>query len=168
MSNTELKPFEHAIVRRKVRQMIGREGFTSQDYQPLEQELIARLLHGLQSFDPTRARHTAFVAAIVQRSAAHILRYHRAQKRDHRRLIELQRLGSRRLQRWPSEATELVLDVEEVIAGPPQQLRWLAVQLKHKSLSQIARDSGIPRSTLGHRVRELRERFEAANVRIPA
>jgi hypothetical protein len=168
MNNAELSPFEQAIIRRKVRQMIGCRGFKSQDYQSLEQELIARLLHALQSFDPTRAHRNAFVTTVVDRSAARIMRYHQAQKRDHRRLIEFQRLESRRLQRWPSEATELVLDVEEVIARLPQQLRWLAEQLKHKSLTQVARESGIPRTTLGDRVRELRERFEAANVRIPA
>ena len=53
-----------------------------------------------------------------------------------------------------------------VLDSLPAELRDLAEQLKRKSLSQIAREMDVPRYRLRCRLQELREKFEAENLRL--
>ncbi len=179
--------FEYGIVKRKVRQIIGRAGYTRQDKEDLEQELLTRLLQGLKSFDPDVAHRKSFVTAIVERAVATILRDAEAQKRDHRRISSLQRLvdltdegptelaetiGDReyngrrcRDPRSDEDLAQLVTDLAEVIDSVPDELCDLAKRMKTQSISAIAREIGVPRTTLNDAVRRLRQRFEQAGLR---
>lgn len=183
----QLGRFEFGIVKRKVRQIIGRAGFHQQDRQDLEQELLTRLLHSLKSFDPNQAHRKAFVTAVVERDVANILRDKQAEKRDHRRIGSLQvtieitdngptelaeTIGDRELNarrcrdpRSPDNLAQLACDLADVVAALPQELRDLAERLKTQSISAIAREVGIPRTTLNDAVRRLRKRFEQAGLR---
>lgn len=182
-----LSQFEYGIVQRKIRQMIGRHGFTRQDWDDLEQELLTRLWQGLRSFDPSVAHRNAFVTAIVERSVATILRDASAEKRDRRRITSLQERtsateeGSAELSesisrreynnrrcRDPRDDEDLALltsDVSTAIASLPEDLRDLAERLKTQSISAIARDLGIPRTTLNDAVRRLRRCFDDMALR---
>jgi len=183
----ELTRFDRGIIRRKVSQIIGRNGFTYQDRESLEQELIRRLLHSFASFDKTRAHRNVFVTTVVERDVAKILRDCRAEKRDRRRVsslnvlipqgqegrvevgatIGMEEYDARRCQetRTNQEFAELKQDLADLLNQLPDDLRHLAEQLKQKSLSQIAREMGVPRTTLRERLNELRKRFEAADMR---
>lgn len=182
-----LSQFEYGIVQRKIRQMIGRHGFTRQDWDDLEQELLTRLWQGLRSFDPSVAHRNAFVTAIVERSVATILRDASAEKRDRRRITSLQERTSA-TEEGPAELSEfisrreynnrrcrdprcdedlalLTSDVSTAIASLPEDLRDLAERLKTQSISAIARDLGIPRTTLNDAVRRLRRCFDDMALR---
>ena len=182
----ELGRFEYGIIHRKVRQLIGRNGFTRQDRKPLEQELIAMLLHSLPAFDPAKSHRNVFVTTVVERSVAKILRHKRAEKRDDRCVGSLNVMvnvgGEPRMlastigqeeydarrgreSRSDREISELKCDIADVIRRLPKDLRFLAEQLKEKSLAQIAREIDVPRSTLRVRLAELRNHFEAADMR---
>jgi RNA polymerase sigma-70 factor (ECF subfamily) len=178
--------FEFGIIKRKVRRMIGRAGFTPQDRGDLEQELLARLLQRLESFDPAQAHRKAFVTMVVEQSVANILRDKQAAKRDHRRVTSLnvtvaafedgsielaEAVGERehnarrcRQPRSAEELAQLISDVTEVMASLPDDLRELAEGLISQPLAAIAREWGVPRTTLGDRVRRLRRRFEDAGL----
>ena len=178
--------FEFGIIHRKVRQLIGGSGFTRQDRKPLEQELIAMLLHSLPAFDPTKSHRNVFVTTVVERSVAKILRPKRAEKRDDRCVGSLNVMvnagGEMRMlastignkeydarrgvvSRSDEATSELASDIADVICRLPEDLRFLAEQLKEKSLAQIAREIGVPRTTLRERLAELRSRFESADMR---
>ena len=183
----KLGRFEYGIVKRKVKQIIGRAGYTRQDKEDLEQELLTRLLQGLKSFDPDVAHRKSFVTAIVERSVASIIRDAEAQKRDHRRIGSLQMLveltgegptelaetiGEReynerrcRDPRSDEDLAQLVTDLADVVDSLPDELRDLAERMKTQSISAIAREIGVPRTTLNDTVRRLRQRFEAAGLR---
>lgn len=157
------------------------------DREDIEQELHLKLLKYLASYDPQKGRRQAFATAIVKRQAANLLRAKRAMKRDHRGVrslsmelaneeegpVELadtisQRHSGARLGRATREEHELAalaMDIRDVIASLPHELADLAARLKTDSLSQIARDLGIPRTTLADRVRKLRRCFEQAGLR---
>jgi RNA polymerase sigma-70 factor, ECF subfamily len=183
----KLGRFEYGIVKRKVRQIIGRAGFKKQDREDLEHELLTRLLQSLKSFNPDVAHRKAFVTAVVERDVANILRDKQAEKRDHRRIGSLH-VSIEVTEDGPVELTDIIgnrehnsrrccdpLDGEELaqlvfdLAGAmqllPEDLRHLAEQLKTKSKAQIARELGMPRTTLHERVRTLRQRFEQAGLR---
>jgi RNA polymerase sigma factor (sigma-70 family) len=179
--------FEYGIVRKKVRQIIGRAGFKSQDREDLEQELLTRLLHSLKSFDPAKAHRKCFVTAVVERDVANIMRDKKAKKRDHRRIsslhvmIEVADEGSTELsatigdgefnarlcrhRRSAEELSQLASDLADVVATLPDDLRALAERLKTQSIAEIARSMGIPRTTLNHSVRQILARFAGTGLR---
>lgn len=183
---TELERFEFGIVRRKVRQLIGRAGFKWQDKEDLQQEIMARLLHSMKSFNPARGHRKAFIVAAVERSVASMLRDHQAPKRHHPGVVSLQQprelegsptvlaqtISDRELQarvcRHPRSVEALArlgFDLTEVFNTLPDDLRELAERLKTQSISAIARAMDIPRTTLVESVRQLRQRFDGAGLR---
>ena len=180
--NEKINRFAHGIIRRKIKQIIGRAGFTKQDRQDLEQELILRLLKSLSSFDPGQSHLNAFTTTVIERFVANILRDKQAEKRDHRRIGSLnvpidmgndgvgeladlisQREYDARRDRHPRDAealAQLVHDVTEVMACLPDDLRELAERLKSQKIFEISREKGIPRTTLRGSVNRLRRHFE--------
>ncbi len=186
-SNEKIDRFTRGIVRRKVRQLIGRAGFTKQDREVLEHDFYARVLQGMRSFDSSIAHRNKFVTAIVERYVANILRDKRAEKRDYRRVntlhvmvdigedeeVDLAQMISQRdlnaqRHRYPrseEELARLAQDLTEVMSKLPDELRDLAERLKMQTRSEIARDMGIPRTSLGELIRRLRRRFEDAGLK---
>lgn len=148
--------FTRGIIRRKVRQLIGRAGFRRQDSEDIEHDFILRVLQSLPSFDPSKAHRNAFITAVVERYAANILRNKQAAKRDHRRISSLhvminvgedettelaQTISQRELNarrgccpRSDEELAQLVQDMAEVMAKLPDELRDLAERLKTQTL----------------------------------
>ncbi|MFO0916601.1 MAG: sigma-70 family RNA polymerase sigma factor [Pirellulales bacterium] len=177
-----IDPFTRSMVRRKVSQLIGLAGFLPQDRHDLERDLFIRVLESLERFDPTKGHRNKFITAVVDRHAANLIRNQRAQKRDHRRVASLnvtvmtaeegtvelaQTISQRELdarigveRRSELELLELRLDVAEVISRLSAELADLADRLQTQTVAEIARDTGIPRSTVNHWVARLRERFE--------
>lgn len=183
----KLGNFEHGIIKRKVRQMIGRASFRHQDREDLEQELLLRLLQALESFDPVMGHRKCFVTAVVERSVCNILRDARAKKRDGRGVCSLQSLldganeeinflgqtisqreydaRRKRQPRCDMDLAQLVIDVQSVLDELSDEARELANRLKKDSKSQIARETGVPRTTLCDAARRIRKQFEDASLR---
>ncbi len=179
--------FSRGIIRRKIKQLIGRAGFTKQDREDLEQELILRLLQRWPRFNPNLAHRNVFTTTVIERFVATILRDKQAEKRDHRRVTSLNvtvnigedetaeladTISKRELdaQRGRSphsdeELAQLRQDLAEIIAKLPEKLKALAERLKTETVSEIARNLGIPRTTLHESVRRLRQRFENTGLK---
>jgi RNA polymerase sigma factor (sigma-70 family) len=179
--------FTRGIIRRKIKQLIGRAGFANHDWEDLEQDMFLRVLQALKSFDPSQAHRNKFITAVVERYFANVLRDKQAGKRDHRRITSInvminitderptelaQTIGQRELDarrgrhpRSDEEQAQLARDVAESIGKLPVELRKLAERLKSESVSDIARDMGIPRTTLNEIVRRLRRRFENGGLK---
>lgn len=178
--------FIRGIIRRKVKQLIGRAGFTQQDREPLEQELFARVLQSLPRFNPEVAHRNKFITAVVERYVANILRNKKAEKRDHRRITSLnvmieiidegptelaQTIGDRELdarqgreRRSEQELHELALDLAAVMATLPEAWRTLLELRKSRTMPEIAEEMGVPRTTLNDWMRRIRQRFEKSDM----
>lgn len=179
--------FSTSVVRRAARRMIGRAGFQSHDRDDIEQELWLKLLRHAESFDPKRAHWHVFVTTVVNRCAANLLRDQRALKRDRDRLDSLHgkvkapgeapvELGdcldtterNRHRGQAPRDQLEqesLAVDVTSLLEKLNDDDRDLAERLRETSISQAARELGVPRTTLNDAVRRLRQRFEDAALR---
>ncbi len=177
----ELSNYAMALIRRKAKQLARKRGFTINDAEDIEQWLAVKLLKHLAAFDPEQGHPNVFVKTVVERYAANLLRNSRAEKRDRHRVcslsmivdyddngpIELEEtIGQRELDsrlgresRDPHEASDLAMDVADVLAGLPPELRDLCERLKHASVSDVARDLGVPRTTLYESIRKLRKHF---------
>lgn len=179
--------FTRGIIRRKVKQLIGRAGFTRQDREDLEQELLARVLQSLPRFNPAQAHRNKFITTVVERYVANILRNKQAAKRDHRRVTSLnvmieithegptelaQTVGEReldaRLGRWrrsEPELAQLAIDVAEVIVTLPESWQTLLELRKTQTMQQIASEMGVPRTTLNDWMRRIRQGCENAGLK---
>ena len=185
--NQKLDRFTHGIVRRKVKQLIGRAGFTQQDREDLEQELLLRVLQSLPSFDPKQAHRNKFVTAVVERHVATILRNKRAEKRNDHLVasinvtVEVEGMGAVELAQTVSEdelaarlgrkrrsaedLANLALDIATVIAAMPKDWQELAERRKTQSMQEIADDLGVPRTTLNETMQLITARFKRAGLR---
>jgi RNA polymerase sigma-70 factor (ECF subfamily) len=184
----ELSDYAIRHIRHRARQLARTEGIAAQDIEDIRQDLIVDLLERLPKFDPAKATCNTFVARIIDRKVAKLIRDRNCEKRDPRReecsLNECiddgeggsvervqtiaddeadRRLG--RQARSDQETAELALDVEAVLKRLPDNLRRLCELLKTGSIADAARAMGVPRTTLHDHVKKLREVFEAAGMR---
>jgi RNA polymerase sigma-70 factor (ECF subfamily) len=167
--------FAARVIQFKAKQMIGKVGFTESDREDIEQDLALDVLHRMRKFDPTRAQRHTFVVRVVEHRIATIIEHRQAGIRDYRRccggfdeaLIDedeyLLRMG--RISRPRAELRDLTLDVTDVVSQLPPKLRDLCERLKKKTVSEVAREMGIPRSTLYESIRRLRRRMTDAGLR---
>ena len=58
------------------------------------------------------------------------------------------------------ELSALAIDVAAVIEGLPHELRNLCRRLKAETVTEISRDTGVPRGTIYESIKKLREIFE--------
>ncbi|MFL5240597.1 MAG: sigma-70 family RNA polymerase sigma factor [Gemmataceae bacterium] len=170
--NIVLDRFAQDIIRRKARLLVGRAGLTKQDREDLEQELALRLLQSLEQFDQEQGHLNVFITTVIERAISMILRARRAKKRDAGVVRSLDRTMDGTSaeptcrQSDAQELLDLANDLAETIAIMPENLRDLAERLKTQSVSQTARDLGIPRSTLQGEIRRLRQIFENTGLQI--
>lgn len=181
-----LGDFEFRVIRQQALKLVGHAGFTKQDLEDLEQELTIRLLKALESFNPAIAHQRSYVTAVVDRSRKKIGRDARAAKRAAKQTVSIEdqlkdksdgaspvaesiaesdafrhrSLSARDRQSMLSLAT----DIAALLRSLPEQQRELAKNLKTASISAVARQSSIPRTTLNDSVRRLEERFRQSHM----
>jgi RNA polymerase sigma factor (sigma-70 family) len=177
-----IDPFTQGFVRKSARQLAGKFGFTEQDRDDIEQRLYLKLTRHFHEADPDDPIWKAFVAKTVRRHLANMIRDNQARKRDHRRARSLHTnigtedgpveramtvastdVPSRRAsqRRNENDLANLRMDIADAIADLDSHAhRDLCERLKHDSLSQVARDLGIPRTTVDAWRRKVRCRFE--------
>jgi len=192
MENTKqhiLDGYARDVIRHKARQLIGKYGFTRDDYDDLQQEMMLDLLRRLGKYDPSKAGLSTFVARIVDRKVSTLIRHQRQEKRDYRRpvcsldaQVEDQDGQARGLDevlgqdafddevarhdRPQAERLDLRLDLSLVLDELPDDLRQLALRLQTRTVAEIARELGVPRSTLYEKgIARLRKIFEDKGLR---
>lgn len=171
------------LIRCKAQNLIGKAGYLPCDLKDIEQELFMHLITRLPKFDPAKATIETFADRLVERKIADLMRHNRAKIRDYTRrsfslneeleneegITEIAETISQdevdlRMGRYNctmEERMQLQMDIKLVMAGLPPKLLKIAEMLQSQTLSEIARELGIPRSTLceNHLV-QLRKIFE--------
>lgn len=143
------QPFDKrtaALIRLKVRKLVGRYGFKRDDEPDLRQELAMHVVKGLKGHDPTRSSERTFAARIIESKVASIVRRASAAKRDRRRLgagVELEELQAR--DGAAIENRELQDAVQAALSGLPPQTRSVANLLMESGQLEVARRLGITR-----------------------
>lgn len=180
-------PATDSIIRHKARSLEARYGPAYIDRQDLEQDLRLALIRAQPKLDPTRGAPGAFARSVIERQAASLARHHAARKRNGRGVLSLnvdvpvqddgrvelaatisereqqQRLGIRRL--GGIEESDLAHDIAVLLARIPREDRELIRALKWRTVADIARSTGVPRTTIQSRVQKYRQLFEDADLR---
>lgn len=167
------------LIRHKARQLVGKAGFTEDDREDLEQELMIDLIQRMRHYNPSIAKKTTFMARIVERHIATILEARFAQCRDIRCSVfslnstfsnsdgEPEELsgflsGEGSFKNHAHESRERIendirFEIERSLASLPNELRDLCNRLRTHNMAEIARELKIPRSTLYERLNVLRQ-----------
>ena len=187
-SDDGIDPYAAGLIKYKARKLVGKAGFTASDREDIEQELILDLLRRLPKYNPKRAQRNTFIARVVEHRLASLIEAQKAGIRDYRRCrcslnecfedadgrsVErvdtfdqedyLLRTGGQ--SRPSEELSALAIDVAAVIEGLPHELRNLCRRLKAETVTEISRDTGVPRGTIYESIKKLREIFKDAGLR---
>jgi RNA polymerase sigma-70 factor (ECF subfamily) len=174
-------------IRAKVREILRRRECRSVEVDDVVQEVNVRLLARASSFDAEKVPWEIAVTTVAEQAIANLLRDRRAGKRDRRgvcslsaltrtedeELVELaETIGDREYNarrgvqpRSDLELAQLASDVADVMATLDDKERKLAEDLSARSKADIAREMGIPRTTLSSRVRPALRQFEDADLK---
>lgn len=159
-----------AIVRSKARRLRSAQ-WTVEDHDDHVQDCIVELLRKLPFYRADRAPLATFANRILANLVANQLRDRQALKRNPGILHRLDSQGpaaedtTRSATLSDLERTELRLDLEAVFQQLPPDLRLLAERLMRQTVSEISRQTKVPRSTVQSRVRRLRSWFEQHDLR---
>ena len=179
--------FTKALINRKVNMLIDRLGFRYHERDDLKQELLARVIKSLESFDASVGPLNPFITAVVDRQVSNILRDRNADKRSSGAMVSLnvniksedasptellQTISNREVDRRlgrertlsEEQLNDLKSDMGNVIARLPKRLQEFLELKKTLSLNEIVNELGVPRSTLGDWMDEIRDHFEEAGL----
>ena len=187
-SDDGIDPYAAGLIKYKARKLVGKAGFTASDREDIEQELMLDLLRRLPKYNPKRAQLNTFIARVVEHRLASLIEAQKAGIRDYRRCrcslnecfedadgrsVErvdtfdqedyLLRTGGQ--SRPSEELSALAIDVAAVLETLPPELRELCRRLKAETVTEISRDTGVPRGTIYESIKKLREIFKDAGLR---
>ncbi len=162
----------------KAKQLTRRLGFSSSDRPDIEQELWLDLLDRLPRYEPGKAAINTFVACVVERKIASILRHHFAQMRTPHReegsldepVLDGDGCTVLRYEVTPEVASDtgryrdLERDTAAVVAGLPDDLRVIVLGLATGKPNSVGAELGISRRTMIKKLAELREIFHNAGL----
>ncbi|MDP6447179.1 MAG: hypothetical protein QF805_25515 [Pirellulaceae bacterium] len=187
-SDQVIDSFTKGYVRKRARELAGKYGFKRHDRDEIEQRLYLKLAKRLHTANPNSPKWKAYVATTVSHCIASMIRDNEAEKRDHRRVcsihvvigedddgpIELaDTIGEQEgkshcgcSSRSQQELSDLAMDIAACVAGVrDERHREFCERLKRDSISQVARDMDIPRTTLNAWLRKLMHRFEEQGLK---
>jgi RNA polymerase sigma-70 factor (ECF subfamily) len=176
------------LIRHKARQLARRPEFSQTDQEDLEQEMILDLLRRLPQYDPQRSPRNAFITRVVNHMIARLIEFHRAGSRDsgtptgslNHEVVHadgsvgdlVQTVDEAACHRrtgitsFPErERLDMKLDVETALRDLPEDLRRLCKLLQSKTVTEISRETGIPRPTLYDAMERVKERFQKAGLK---
>jgi len=177
------------MVNIKATQLVGKAGFTLNDIEDIKQEMILDLLERLAKYDPSKSNFKLFVTCVIDRKGRNLIRHRQMEKRDHRRevcslndeinigidsdpvprysLIDQDDpdIRSGKYRRPAEERNHLRIDIASVLEDLSPELRRAVELLQCMSVTQAAREMGIPRSTFREKhLAQLREFFKAKGL----
>lgn len=159
------------MVNIKAAELVGKAGFTADDFEDIRQTMLVDLLERLKKYDPQKSNFKLFVTCVVDRKGQNLIRYRESEMRDYQRedysLNEevttsdsaepIQRLDivdqddqdirTGKYRRANKDRIQLQLDVKAVLVSLPPELRQAAEMLQTKAIARVARELGIPRRT---------------------
>lgn len=187
MGIADFDDYARELIKHKARQLVGKFGFTPSDREDLEQEMILDLIRRLPQYDPSKAARTTFISRIVEHKVASLIEARTSKRRDFRMedgslndQVDVDHSGIERLETVDAEQyllrtgaismplleqLELGIDIARVVMQLPDNLRELCIRLQTQSVTEISRETGVPRYKLYESIKTLRAVFEKAGLK---
>jgi len=172
------------LIKNKARQMVGTAGYTPLDQQDLEQELMVDLINRLPRFNPAIAKKNTFMIRVVEHRIATIYESRRAGRRDWRlcqsslnsklnhkdgdtfECIDLvvSPLSGMEVESSVADQYAFQIDFKKALGGLPEDLQDLCMRLKVQTLTEIAQELDVPRTSLYSKLRTIKNHFAALHM----
>lgn len=174
-----------AMIRRRSKSMAPRLGICPGDYQDIEQDLLIHAWLKSRHHDPDRGSLGAFLGRVIDHHIGHRLEAAGTQKRgggvrplsldtavsnaDGQPLPLIDRLSDHDLP-WGAdtlpadERIHLQIDLRRALRGLPERLVALCQRLAQATVAEIARETGVSRTSLYGELGEVRTAFQAAGL----
>lgn len=123
----------------------------------IEQELLVECWPELSKYDELDERFDAFVGTLIRSRARNLKKKYLCKKRA----IDFVDDTEEELNEKESKSFEyesaVRIDVNEVVAKLPQELKELCELLKHYSICEVSKKTGIAKSSIHNKIKKLRE-----------
>jgi RNA polymerase sigma-70 factor (ECF subfamily) len=171
----------------KAWQMVGKYGFTKDDVEDIQQEIMLDILNRLPKFKRNHRGIRKFIRRLIDNRISYLKKHREAKLRDHRRIERglddwshdehnrwtslgatiteddaLGHLGRRRLS--SRKRIDLALDTVALLDQLSKLDRKLCLQLQAKTVSEISRQTGVVRTRIYERLRVIRQKFLQAGM----
>src|SRR6056297_2189191 len=180
-------PFTTALIRKKVAMLIRVPPFSAADRDDLYQEVLSAVVKSAPNIDSEIGHRNPYITTVVERQLYTIRQRHQAIKRDPSGVASLNVLTStedgerteliqtlddrdagrrtgRERRRSEADLVALRMDLTRAMADLPPQWQQMLELCKSHSLSEVARQMDVPRTTLGNWMREILSRFAAMGL----
>jgi RNA polymerase sigma factor (sigma-70 family) len=174
-----LLPFAGQIIQRKASILSGKYGFLPSDIEDIAQDFWWEVMRRANHFDPEKGSEVQFIQTVVNNACASLIERQKAVKRGFG--IPITSIDAEISPDDPSESTlhdivdresylnatrssdttqsrqhDLRIDLDAALQSLPPSLQDLARRLRGSSVSEVARETGIPRTSLNDRIRKIR------------
>lgn len=166
------------VVTYRANNLVGKVGYTLDDLEDIEQELMLDLIERMEKYDPTRAKLTTFIDRVVNHKIYDLVQKKLIERKDIRRqTISLDKPVSRTDSdslplhelissddfntQWgfedrPSvDMQDLRIDIRQMLQKLTSRDRHLLSLLMQMTLTEAARELGLPRTTLQYHLQKL-------------
>ena len=176
-------------IRLQTTKLTGHPYFTPDDHEDIEQELVLDFILRWPDFDPARGSRISFIQMVVKRRCANLIEEIEALKRgqgerpvslntllyadDEDDAMELldtianeEGLWGDAYLGWNQLSADLRLDLERAIATLPPEMALICEKLKTLRVAEVARELGIPRTTVNRAIERLRKTMGDEGLKI--
>ncbi|HOY62649.1 MAG TPA: sigma factor [bacterium] len=179
--------YELTTIRVKARKLIGKAGFTRDDLEDIQQEIVLDILQRLPAYDPEKSSRHTFINDIADNKIAALIEERNAEKRDYRftsgSLDDAKDDGDRAWESRINSVTaedfpwnkggalsdfdrfELRADIVQAFRGLPPNLQDICLRLMRDSAGVVAAETGIPKATVLYNLKKIRKHFEKSGLK---
>jgi RNA polymerase sigma factor (sigma-70 family) len=171
----------------KAKTLIRMPMFSADDLEDLQQELMIAYLHAWPSFDPSKGDRRSFIKAAVNNAARNLVIAAEAEKRwtgitlaslsetisEQDESLTLGDAISNDDGLWGSAylgydqlSADMRHDLDRAISQLPADLARICLLLKTRTITEIAAETGIPRTTIQDAVKKLKKIIGKAGLKI--
>lgn len=173
-----LNDYAASLIGFKARMLSRRQAFGRDDRKDIEQDLWLDLLERLPKYDPAKATLNTFIALVVERRVATLIRDRSTEKRSpdreecslddpvldaDGRVVPRHETTSEAASD-PARLRDLERDMAQVVAGLSDDLRAAALALAFGTQNSVGPELGISRRAMANAVDELREILRDAGL----
>lgn len=160
---TGIDPYLVSQVRYRARKLSRHALMRGVEIEDIEQDLMLDLLSRKASYDPERAQWSTFVDRVLSNKCATLISAELAKKRGGGRgCLSLDGLLPEPIDEASLDpaSVEIRIDLDRQVADLPPSLTGLLCGLGKNTMTEIARATGVPKTTLYDRLADLRARLQ--------
>jgi RNA polymerase sigma-70 factor (ECF subfamily) len=158
-------------IRIKAEELVGTGPFPKDDKEDIQQEFALEIIKQTEKYDSFKAKKYTFIQRVIENKIANMLKYKKALCRSNVVYFSLNNNTEKILDQPESLHSNNAIrsyaiknDLEEAIASLPKELRNICCFLKSLNVSETARKTGLPRSTVSNRIKRIKKLFQEKNL----